>query len=169
MCPRHEGHGSLQGHRPGHVQNGLCGARAGLRSKGGWGGVHPPLKSWLRWPTMVTLVWRWGGGVTPPPPAVHGHSNTSLPPCVTFTRVVVSLRGRGQSPVLPFACCVGSLLSVGRCGRCSFWCRFRISPAQWLAYWGSCWLLRGSLDGFCCPLPSAFWSSTTCLAALPCA
>ena len=29
----------------------------------------------------------------------------------------VSLRGPGQSPVLPFACCVGSLLSVGRCGR----------------------------------------------------
>ena len=40
-------------------------------------------------------------------------------PRVTFRRVVVSLRGPGQSPVLPFACCVGSLRSVGRCGRCS--------------------------------------------------
>ena len=40
-------------------------------------------------------------------------------PCVTFRRVVVSLRGPGQSPVLPFACCVGSLCSVSRCGRCS--------------------------------------------------
>ena len=36
----------------------------------------------------------------------------------------------GQSPALPFACCVGSLLSVGRCGRCSCWCRFRVRGAQ---------------------------------------
>ena len=35
------------------------------------------------------------------------------PPHVTFRRVVASLWGPGQSPVLPFACCVGSLLSVG--------------------------------------------------------
>ena len=34
---------------------------------------------------------------------------------------------------------------------------------------GSCWLLRGSCRGLCCPLPSAFWSSTTSLAELPCA
>ena len=27
-------------------------------------------------------------------------------PCVTFRRVVVSVRGPGQSPVLPFACCI---------------------------------------------------------------
>ena len=53
-----------------------------------------------------------------------------LPPCVTFRGVVVSLRGPGQSPVLPFACYVGSLLSVGRCGRCSHWCRFRVRGAQ---------------------------------------
>ena len=37
-------------------------------------------------------------------------------PCVTFRRVAVSLRGPGQSPVLPFVCCVGSLRSDGRCG-----------------------------------------------------
>ena len=43
-------------------------------------------------------------------------------PRVTFRRVVVSLRGPGQSPVRPFACCVGSLRSVGCCGRCSCWC-----------------------------------------------
>ena len=55
----------------------------------------------------------------PPPP----------PPCVTFRRVVAPLRGPGQSPVLPFACCVGSLRSVGRCGRCSCWCRFRVREA----------------------------------------
>ena len=52
------------------------------------------------------------------------------PPPVTFRRVVVSLRGPGQSPGLPFACCVGSLRSVGRCGRCSCWCRFRVRGAQ---------------------------------------
>ena len=56
------------------------------------------------------------------------------PPRVTFRRVVVSLRGPGQSPVLPFACCVGSLRSDGRCGRCSCWCRFR--GAQSLVCWG---------------------------------
>ena len=52
------------------------------------------------------------------------------PPCVAFRLVVVSLQGPGQSPVLPFACCVGSLRSVGRCGRCSCWCRFRVRGAQ---------------------------------------
>ena len=57
-------------------------------------------------------------------------SGTPPPPCVTFRLVVVSLRGPGQSPVLPFACCVGSLRSGGRCGRCSCWCRFRVRGAQ---------------------------------------
>ena len=57
-------------------------------------------------------------------------------PCVTFRLVVVSLRGPGQSPVLPFACCAGSLRSVGRCGRCSCWCRCRVRGAQWLVCWG---------------------------------
>ena len=54
-----------------------------------------------------------------PPPRVRQQTVPPPPPCVTFRRVVVSLRGPGQSPGLPFACCVGSLLSVGRCGRCS--------------------------------------------------
>ena len=45
----------------------------------------------------------------------------------TFRLVVVSLRGPGQSPGLPFACCVGSLRSVSRC-----WCRFRVCGAQLL-------------------------------------
>ena len=51
-------------------------------------------------------------------------------PCVTFRLVVAPLLGPGQSPVLPFACCVGSLRSVGRCGPCSCWCRFRVRGAQ---------------------------------------
>ena len=67
-----------------------------------------------------------------PPALKHIH----YPPRVTFRRVVVSLRGPGQSPVLPFACCVGSLRSVGRCGRCSCWCRFRVRGAQSLVCWG---------------------------------
>ena len=43
--------------------------------------------------------------------------------CCSFT-------GPWTSPVLPFACCVGALLSVDRCGRCSRWCRFRVRGAQ---------------------------------------
>ena len=38
-----------------------------------------------------------------------GGGSGGCPPCVTFRRVAVSLRGPGQSPVLPFACCVGLL------------------------------------------------------------
>ena len=64
------------------------------------------------------------------------HSGARTPPCMTFRLVVVSLRGPGQSPVLPFACCVGSPLSTSRCGRCSCWCRFRVRGAQWLGCWG---------------------------------
>ena len=56
-----------------------------------------------------------------------------IPRRVTFRRVA-PFRGPGQSPVLPFACCIGSLRSVGRCGRCSCWCRFRVrEPRRWCA------------------------------------
>ena len=79
------------------------------------------------------------------------------PPCVTFRRVAVPLRGPGQSPVLPFACCVGSLRSVGRCGRCSCWCRFRVRGAPSLvcrgcAECGGMCRLRGSGAGSWTPL-----------------
>ena len=60
----------------------------------------------------------------------HQTPKSAAPPCVTFRLVVAPLRGPGQSPGLPFACCVGSLRSVGRCGRCSRWCRFRVRGAQ---------------------------------------
>ena len=60
----------------------------------------------------------------------RGARDTGCTPRVKFRRVAVSLRGPGQSPVLPFACCVGSLRSVGRCGRGSCWCRFRVRRAQ---------------------------------------
>ena len=77
----------------------------------------------------------------PPPPAPNQIPRPCPPPPprVTFRLVVAPFRGPGQSPVLPFACCVGSLLSVGRCGRCSCWCRFRrfrVRRAQWLVCWG---------------------------------
>ena len=67
----------------------------------------------------------------PPAPA-----DAPLPPCVTFRQVSVSLRGPGQSPSLPFACCVGSLRSDGRCGRCSCWCCFRVRGAHSMVCWG---------------------------------
>ena len=68
------------------------------------------------------------------------------PPRVTCRRVAAPLRGPGQSPVLPFACCVGSLRSVGRCGRCSCWCRFRFcgAPSRGCAGCGGMGRLRVS-------------------------
>ena len=57
-------------------------------------------------------------------------------PCVTFRLVVVSLRGPGQSPVLPFACCIGSLSFVGRCSLCPCWCCFFLCGAHKLVYRG---------------------------------
>ena len=78
----------------------------------------------------------WGVGLRVPQRGPAGHDVPIAPPRVTFRRVAAPLRGPGQSPVLPFACCVGSLLSVGRCGRCSCWCRFRVCGAQQLACWG---------------------------------
>ena len=71
-------------------------------------------------------------GPLPSRPLTNIPQGHGVAPRVTFRRVVVPLRGPGQSPALPFACCVGSLRSVGRCGRCSCWCRFRVRGAQWL-------------------------------------
>ena len=76
-------------------------------------------------------------GVSSSPSPSHPKGSSFVPwgtppPSVTFRRIVASLRGPGQSPVLPFACCVGSLRSVGRCGWCPRWCRFRVRGAQWL-------------------------------------
>ena len=51
-------------------------------------------------------------------------TNQHNPQCANMVRrVAVSSWGPGQSPVLPFACCVGSLRSG--CGLWSCWCRFR--------------------------------------------
>ena len=62
-------------------------------------------------------------------PNISGAVVVCDPPCVTFRLVVAPLWGSGRSPVLPFACCIGLLLSVGRCGRCSCWGRFRVHGA----------------------------------------
>ena len=107
---------------------------------------------------------------------------------MTFRPAVVSLRAHGQSPVLPFARCVGLLLSVSRCGRCSCWCRFRVrSPVvgvpglcwmwrdvpfarQWRPVVGVlrlCWLLPLSLGCFCRPHASVHRPSITCLTVFP--
>ena len=80
--------------------------------------------------TRGTQTSRWPALSDPRPPPVPLYLPFTPPPCVTFRPVVVSLRGPGQSPGLPFACCVGSLRSVGRCGRCSSWCRFRVRGSQ---------------------------------------
>ena len=64
------------------------------------------------------------------PPLPLRWASVPPPPCVTFRRVVAPLRGPGRSPVLPFACCVGSLRSVGRCGRCSLLVSFPRSPSR---------------------------------------
>ena len=75
--------------------------------------------------------------LVPPPPLVKA-TPLSLVPCAHWEAYPLcdipsgccSFTGPGRSPVLPFACCVGSLLSVGRCGQCSCWCRFRVCGAQ---------------------------------------
>ena len=56
------------------------------------------------------------------------------PPRVTFRRVVVSLRGPGQSPVLPFACCVGSqVLTAAACGAPAGVISAFVEPSGWCA------------------------------------
>ena len=82
-----------------------------------------------------------------------------LPRCVTLCQVALSLRGRGQSPVLPFACCVGSPRSVGRCGLCSCWCRFRVSGAQQLVSQGCAGCCRGRVAVSLSLLPSPLHAS----------
>ena len=108
-----------------------CSAPSGCHA--GAHGAPGHLRCTLRVPCTRTWGTRSPALHAPPlAPATVPHAT----PCVTFRPVVVSLRGPGQSPVLPFACCVGSLRSVGRCGRCSCWCRFRVHGAQWLVCWG---------------------------------
>ena len=84
------------------------------------------------------IIDRWACRLSPfpdPPPKVLGGS-VDPPPSCDIPSGCCFFTGPGQSPVLSFACCVESLLSVGRCGRCSCWCRFRIRRAQWLVCWG---------------------------------
>ena len=61
----------------------------------------------------------------PPPAAAHAPPYPPTPR-VTFRRVALSLRG----PSCPFACCVRSMRSDDRCGRCCLWCCCRVSGAQ---------------------------------------
>ena len=103
--------------------------------------VGAPPRAWGQRPTSQLITF-WGGAcggggpgaAAPSGPTSGGEGQP--PPRVTVRRVVVSLRGPGQSPGLPFACCVGSLRSVGRCGRCSCGCRCRVGGAQWSVCWG---------------------------------
>ena len=58
---------------------------------------------------------------------------------MTFRLVVAPLRGPGQSPVLPFACCVGLLLSgafagvVSAFAEPSSWCVGAVLNVAWCA------------------------------------
>ena len=69
---------------------------------------------------------RWPGGGGGLLQERKGGCQSHPPP----PRVAGSLRGPGHSPILPFTSCVRSLLSDGRCGLCSLWCRFCVSGAQ---------------------------------------
>ena len=53
---------------------------------------------------------------------------------------------------------------AGGCAGCGGMCRLRVSGAQYLAYWGMCWLLPGSFDCFCCPRTSVHLPPTVPLA-----
>ena len=104
---------------------------------------HVPLRPEEHWSEKRRLHWvpvlRQGGACARGGGDTFGTARArrpAPPPCVTFRPVVVSLRGPGPSPILPFACCVRSLRSVGRCGRCSCWCRFRVCGAPSLVCWG---------------------------------
>ena len=126
------------------VHVGVCRGFLRPRFFGHWPPPHPqPPPCTSRGPLHVTKcsVCQAAEGrahAPPSPPAPRmsapwaaglSFHNEPPPPRVTFRRVVVPLRGPGQSPARPFACCVGLLLSVGRCGRCSCWCRFRVRGA----------------------------------------
>ena len=95
---------------------GLC-----WRLRGPFDGCCCPLPSAFRSSPTCLAAFPWARG--------------PIAPLCNIPSGCCSLRGPGQSPVRPFACCVGSLLSVGRCGRCSCWCRFGVRGAQWLACW----------------------------------
>ena len=114
-----------------------------------------------RWRIPVTgtlgLCWLVRGRVLVV--AAHSPPHSGCPPPASpcfrghvVRRVAIFSRGPGQSPVLPFAGCVASLCSHGRCGPCSCWCRFRVRGAQWLAHRGCA---GGSFHGFFCSPPSA--------------
>ena len=107
--------GQKHGGAPGHLGD------AGQYNTGGWTGCPPTCEPQTMGRGATCQSLRRMRSTQPP---------TTRSPCVTFRLVVAPLRGPGRSPVLPFACCVGSLLSVGRCGWCSCWCRFRVRGAQ---------------------------------------
>ena len=128
--------------------------------------AHPPLPPLcprsVAWPVYtgprglrITMCspsnhcWGGGGGLwaNPPPRSTLekfglGKKNSRGPKLKAHFRYTTWFSASdfpprpGQSPVLPFAGCVGSLLPDGRCGQCALWCRFRNSGAQWSAHWG---------------------------------
>ena len=103
------------------------------------------------------------------------------PPRVTFRLVVAPFRGPGQSPALPFACCVRSLRPVlllvsfprsrspvvGVLGLCWMWHGVPFTRQRRPVR--MCWLLAGSFDCCCHPRASVHRPSVACLAVFLCA
>ena len=112
------------------------------------------------------------GPQTPPllvlPPQQWTMIPPDPPPCVTLRRVAVCLRGPRQSPVLLFACCVGSLRFVGCCGRCSCWYCFRVRGAPSLACRGCAGCSGCRLCITLSPLQSCTWDAGPERPELPC-
>ena len=113
----------LSSRRSASMTTGGGGGGGPWRCRGG--GARAPFRGCCHCMSMGNVGGRPSSVIPPPGDALEGGE---VPPHVTFH--LVSLRGPGQSPVLPSACCVGSR------GRCSCWCRFRVRGAQWLVCWG---------------------------------
>ena len=130
LSPKERGGGRLADSCP----QGCVSTADNRRRRGGYPPLDPPPRTQFSWSGKMKLTKGridvgccWSTHFCVPDP---------LTPHVTFRWVFVPLRGPGQSPVRPFACCVGALRSVGRCGRCSCWCCFRVRGAQSLVCWG---------------------------------
>ena len=65
---------------------------------------------WGTAPALILVPHHQAPGAAPD---LHCLKPAQTPPRVTFHRVAVSLRGPGQSPILPFTCCV--LLAAAAC------------------------------------------------------
>ena len=157
-----------------HLRKMICTVQR--RALGG-GCPAKDLSAWAPWRTSICH---------PRPPDLGGGGAAPPPPRVTFRRVAGAL---DSHPVFPshvasgrcvlLAAAAGALAGVVSvfaqwlvcrgCAGCGMVCRWRVSGAQSLAYWGLCWSLWGSFDCFCRAHASVHRPSITCLSVFPCA